>query len=87
MQTPDDTAEMVVTERAGLVAWKLARGARLTNREIQRMTGLGQPGAWLLMGRLSRCLPIWFGDGVWRHVQDVDSVPVADGFEGRPPMK
>ena len=84
-QDEDNPGGQVVTERAGRVAWRLAQGERLTNKEIQRDTGLGQSGAWLLMGRLSRVLPILFYDGVWCNVRDASAG--MDGFEGNPPQK
>lgn len=80
-----DAAEKVVTERAGEVAWKLATGERLSNQDIQAMTGLGRSGAWLMMGRLSRVLPILFYDGVWSAMFVAEAM--ADGFEGDPPMR
>ena len=84
-QDEDNPGGQVVTERAGRVAWRLAQGERLTNKEIQRDTGLGQSGAWLMMGRLSRVLPILFYDGVWCNVRDASAG--MDGFEGNPPQK
>lgn len=80
-----DTAEMVVTERAGVIAWELGRGRRLSNHDVQAMTGLGRSGSWLLMGRLSRVLPVVFYDGVWCNMGEVNIA--ADGFEGNEPMK
>lgn len=80
-----NTDEMVVTERAGAVAWELGRGRRLTNRDVQDLTGLGRSGAWLMMGRLSRVLPVTFYNGAWCNMDAAMSV--ADGFEGDPPMK
>lgn len=75
--------DMVVTERAGMIAFALGRGAQLSNHDIQAMTGLGPSGAWLMMGRLSRVLPLTFSGygGTW-HV-----MTGADGFEGDPPMR
>ena len=84
-QDEDNPGGQVVTERAGRVAWRLAQGERLSNRDVQQLTGLGQSGAWLLMGRLSRCLPVLFYNGVWCSVTDADAM--VDGFEGNPPQK
>ena len=84
-QEEDNPGGQVVTERAGRVAWRLAQGERLSNRDVQQLTGLGQSGAWLLMGRLSRVLPVVFYSGVWRSV--TDAMIAADGFEGDPPQR
>lgn len=62
--------DLTAQERAGLIAWLLAFGARLTTREIAEMTGLTRPGAWYLMMRLSRILSIYCDDHrKWRRVE------------------
>ena len=81
-QEADESGGQVVTERAGRVAWRLAQGERLTNREIQEITEMGQSGAWLLMGRLCRALPITFFDGCWQSTR-----VALDGFEANPPQR
>jgi len=58
--------DLTAQERAGLVAWLLAFGARLTTRDIMDLTGLTRPGAWFLMTGLSRVLSIYCDDeGKW----------------------
>jgi len=58
--------ELTAQERAGLIAWLLAFGARLTTKEIGEMTGLTRQGTWCLMMRLSRILSIYCDDeGKW----------------------
>jgi hypothetical protein len=53
-------------EKAALVAWHLAHGEGMSTAEIARLTGLTWGGAWHLMNRLSRVLPIYRDDsGVW----------------------
>ena len=81
-QEEDNPGGQVVTERAGRVAWELAQGGRLTNKQIQEMTALEQSGAWLLMMRLCRALPITFYDGYWQSTR-----VALDGFEGNPPQR
>jgi hypothetical protein len=53
-------------EKAALVSWHLAHGEEMTTGEIASMTGLTWGGAWWLMARLSRVLPIYQNEkGVW----------------------
>ena len=55
-----------VTERVGLVVWHLAHGEAMQTRDVAEMTGLGMAGAWVLMIRLSRVIPIYQDDrGFW----------------------
>ena len=50
-------------EKAALIAWHLAHGEGMTTGEVASLTGLTQSGAWRLMDRLSRVLPIYRDDG------------------------
>ena len=53
-------------EKAALIAWHLAHGEAMTTAEVASLTGLTWAGAWFLMSRLSRVLPIYRDDaGVW----------------------
>ena len=62
--------ELTAQERAGLIAWLLAFGARLTTQEIAEMTGLTRQGTWCLMMRLSRVLAIFCNDeGKWCRIE------------------
>ena len=55
-----------VTERVGLVVWHLAHGESMQTRSVADLTGLTMPGAWYLMTRLSRAIPIYQDDqGFW----------------------
>ena len=55
-----------ITERAALVTWHLCHGEAMQTRQIAEITGLGMAGAWVLMQRLSRVIPIYQDDrGFW----------------------
>ena len=58
----DLNSEMVASERAAKVAWALAKGEILTTQSIADKTGLTYSGAWRLMQKLERVLPIGFDD-------------------------
>ena len=60
-------SELVITERAALIAWHLAHGEAMRTSDVVMMTGLERQGAWKLMCRLSRVLPIYQDDcGFWQ---------------------
>ena len=59
-------AEYSAQEKAALIAWHLAHGEGMTTAEVASITGLSWTGAWFLMNRLSRVLPIYRNEsGVW----------------------
>ena len=57
--------DLTSQERAAVVAWELARGRKLSTKEIRKLTGLSVSGVSRLMTRLARVLPVWRDDGVW----------------------
>jgi len=53
-------------ERAALVTWHLAHGQGMQTRDVAKLTGLEREGAWRLMQRLARVIPIYQDErGVW----------------------
>ena len=58
----------VTTERVGIVAWRLAQGWQATTAEIAEWAGISRNGAWYLLIKLSRVLPIEMIDGRWQCV-------------------
>jgi hypothetical protein len=61
--------ELIPTERVGLVVWRLWHRRSLTTVEIAELAGVTRAGAWTMMDKLSRKLPIVLVDGVWRVVE------------------
>jgi hypothetical protein len=58
--------EYTAQEKAALVSWHLAHGEGMSTAEVATITGLTWGGAWHLMNRLSRVLPIYRDEsGVW----------------------
>jgi hypothetical protein len=51
-----------ITVRAALITWHLAHGETMQTRDVAEMTGLTMTGAYLLMTRLSRAIPIYQDD-------------------------
>lgn len=68
---PECPEELVAQERAALVAWWFARGAQLTTRQAADRLGVSWLGAWRMLQKLSRVLPIIFeqehewAEGYW----------------------
>ena len=61
--------DLVSTERVGLIAWAMALREKLTTRQIADKVVLSYTGAWYIMQKLCRVLPITFDEtlyeGVW----------------------
>lgn len=66
------------TERVAKVAWRLSTGGALTTAEAAQLAGITARGAWRMLDKLSRVLPIVQVDGVWR---------LADGCPGIAPKR
>jgi hypothetical protein len=56
------------SERVAVVVWRLAQGEALTTQQAAQLAHLGSAGAWALLSRASRAIPITLIDGVWRAV-------------------
>lgn len=68
MEYKQGDGELCVTERVGLVVWLLAaeRGRKHTTADIARRLGVTYGGAWAMLGKLARVLPIAAdSDGWW----------------------
>jgi len=62
-------SDLVVTERAALVGWWLADGARLNVPEIAARVGLEKKSVYHMMNKIARQLPIALDeDGRWHRV-------------------
>jgi len=53
------------SERVAVVVLRLARGGALTTRQVSELTGLTRMGAWYLMSRIARVVPLANIDGRW----------------------
>lgn len=52
--------DLVAQERAAIIAWALSRGKQMTTRQIAERLGTTYTGAWFMMQKLARVLPIAF---------------------------
>ena len=57
----------ITTERVALVVHRLAQGERATTKEIADWIGLTRFGAWEMLSRISRVLPITVVEGCWQY--------------------
>ena len=54
-------------ERVAVVVWHLAHGDAFHTSEVCKMTGVSRQAAWVLMGKISRVLPVYQADdGRWQ---------------------
>ena len=64
------TSDYVTTERVGVVVWLLAAGRAMSTAEVADMTGTTRNGAWRLLSKLCRVLPLYLDDdGIWRRME------------------
>jgi hypothetical protein len=69
MGAGDDDALDTASERAAAVSWRIAHGWQPTTRDVATLTGLTINGAWRLMNRMQRSVPIYLdGDRRWRDL-------------------
>jgi hypothetical protein len=57
--------DMVVTEKAGLIGFHLGTGQTYTVDEVADLTGLSRHGAYQLLIKMSRSVPILSENGIW----------------------
>ena len=69
-----DDEEMTPTERVGVVVWLLSGGHVFTTPEVAKISGLTTQGAWLMLSKLSRKLPLVNVNDYWKLTDE----------EGRP---
>lgn len=50
-----------ISTRSAAVVWRMAHGWRPTTREVAALVGLSMGGAWAMMARMSRGVPIALG--------------------------
>jgi len=66
-------------ERAALVTWYLSHGDAFRTSEVCRMTGLTRQGAYRLLCKLSRVIPVYQDkSGVWQVLAIQEATSVVD---------
>ncbi len=58
----------VPTERTAIVVWMLAKGRRMKTSEVADLTGVTRQGAYEIMARISRVLPVVQIDESWEAI-------------------
>ena len=59
-------SDMLPTERIGRATWLLAQGRAMTPGELAQAVEISPHGAYKMLVRLSRVLPLIDDGGVWR---------------------
>lgn len=62
--------ELTITERIGLIVYLFSIGRRMTIREIASLSGLTFNGAWRMVTKLSRVIPLLEEGGLWAILPD-----------------
>lgn len=61
-----ETDEYTITDRVSIVVWDIGvLGATPTTKEIADRFGMTTSGAWRMMNRIARKLPLSLFDGQW----------------------
>lgn len=60
--------DLITTERVGIVVHRLAHGEAGSTMEIAEWVGVSRVGAWMMLDKLSRVLPLNLVDGRWQYV-------------------
>ena len=60
--------ELIVTERAFLAGYLMGMSGTMSLRQVMAYTGLGARGAYHLMTKASRVVPIRCERGIWRDI-------------------
>jgi len=62
MYDVDEVSDLIPTERITLIAWALALGGTVTTGQVAKELGITRVGAWLLLTKMSRVVPITSDD-------------------------
>jgi hypothetical protein len=60
-----EVEELIPTERVALIVYELTVGGTVTTAQVAQMTGITHSGAWRMLGKLSRVLPLTEENGQW----------------------
>lgn len=60
---PDD--ELIVTERIAITVYVLCQGGTVTPHYVANAVGITPNGAWKMLSKLSRVLPLTEENGRW----------------------
>lgn len=60
--------DLITTERVGIVVHRLAHGEAGSTVEIAGWVGMSRIGAWFMLNKLSRVLPVNMVNGRWQYV-------------------
>ncbi len=55
----------VTTERVAVIVFLICKGRRFSTRDVAQLCGVTQRGAYAIMARISRVLPLALLNGEW----------------------
>lgn len=65
MQTPEVEEEFIPTERIAITVFILCQGGTVTPSYVAEITGIHPNGAWRMLSKLSRVIPLTEENGRW----------------------
>lgn len=71
----------ITTERVAVIVYLLARGRRFRTSEVADLCGVTQRGAYAIMARISRVVPLVLDSGEWKEFRP----PLDDGGDSGEP--
>lgn len=58
-------APEIPSERVAVIVFLICKGRRFTTDEVAQLCGVTKRGAYYIMGRISRVVPLVLEDGAW----------------------
>lgn len=69
----------ITTERVAVIVYLLARGRKFRTADVAALCGVTRRGAYALMARISRVVPLTFEDGTWAEFRAEDEATEEQG--------
>lgn len=68
----------ITTERTAVIVYLLARGRKFRTAEVAALCGVTRRGAYALMARISRVVPLTFENGEWAEFRPDEEAEEAE---------
>ena len=65
-----DSSEFGTTERIALTTWLLSSGHSLKTSDVAQRLEISRTGAYKMLDRMSRAIPLILENGFWRVVDE-----------------
>ena len=72
------TPEVRPSERVAIIVFLLCKGRKFTTNEVAELCGVTRRGAYAIMARISRVLPLTFENGEWAEFRPDEEAEEAE---------